>query len=256
MLDFLKTQKEGVEVRLTNDRRLTDALLKAGIEDPTTVSKLTISGTMTRIDFKFIRRKMYKTLQELDISKATLEEGKLKRGALAHCFALTSVSIPHWLTEITEGAFSNCNGLQTIEIPKSVTRIGELAFWGCTALTSITIPDSVTELEFRAFNNCTGLISVELPNSVVKIGGSAFGKCSNLVYITIPESVTDIGNGAFAHCINLKSINIPKSVINIGTWVFDGCETYVMVHPDNPVYTSIDGKLYSRFALSLKNNNQ
>jgi len=251
MLSFLNVQDENLEFRLTKERRLEQVMLIAGIDDPTSVTRLTILGTITKEDFKFIRRKMGKSLKELDISKATLEESKLKKGALANCFALTSVSIPNWLFEITEGAFSKCFSLQHIDIPKSVTIIGDLAFWRCSGLTSIQIPNSVVEIGFRAFNCCTGLTSVELPDSVVKIGGNAFGRCTRLVNINIPESVTEIGNGAFAGCTNLASIYIPPTTLKVGGWAFDNCNAFITVHPDNPVYTSIDGKLYSRYFLSL-----
>ena len=250
MFNFLKTQKDATTVRLTPQRRLDQALLKAGIEDPTSITKLVISGTVTRLDFKFIRKKMSKSLQELDLSNATLEDGKFKHGALARCVALTSVTIPNWITEIGEGALSNCINLKSFIIPQSVTIIGELAFWGCVSLTSIIIPNSVKELQFRAFNN-TGLTSVELPNSLAKIGGSAFGKCANLTSVTIPDSITVIGNGAFSNCTSLVSVDIPASVTDIGICAFDGCDAVINVHPDNPVYESPKGKLVSKFALEM-----
>lgn len=251
MLNIFKTTKDNLAVRLTNQRRLAQVLINEGIDTPTSITKLTISGTMTRDDFKFIRRKMGKTLQKIDISNATLEEGKLKWGGFSRCVALTSVSLPNWITEIGESAFNNCVSLQSITIPKSVTIIGELAFWYCTGLTSIIIPDSVTELQFRAFNSCKGLTSVVIPNSVVKIGGSAFGNCTGLTSINIPNSVAEIGNGAFAGCISLASITIPKTTTSIGSWVFDGCDPVVTVHPDNTVYESFKGKLVSKFAKEM-----
>jgi hypothetical protein len=256
MLNFFKTQKDGVTVRLTSQRRLDHALLNEDIEDPALVTKLTIGGTMTKADFKYIHKKMSKTLQELDIFNATWEEGKLKKGVFARCIALTSIILPNWITEISECAFSNCISLKSITIPFAVTKIGELAFWGCTALTTVILPNSVTELEFRAFNNCTGLTSIVLPKSLVKIGGSAFGKCVALTSVTIPKSVIEIGNGTFAHCTGLDSIFIPKSVTKIGDWVFEGCNLAVTVDPDNPVYTVDDGKLITRFYLSIKNKNK
>jgi hypothetical protein len=251
MFHLMKTKSDHLTVRLTPQRRLDQALLNAGIEDPTSVTKLTIAGTMTREDFKLIRKKMAKNLQELDISQATLEDGKLKRKALTRCVALTSVVIPNWINEIGDGVFSCCYNLKSIHIPNSVTRIGELAFWCCSSLTSINIPNSVTEIDFRAFNSCTDLTLVILPNSIVKIGSSAFGRCTGLISINIPDSVTTIGNGAFSNCTSLKAISIPKTTINIGLFVFDGCDAIVTVHPDNPVYLCENGKLISRFAIEM-----
>jgi hypothetical protein len=54
----------------------------------------------------------------------------------------------------------------------------------------------------------------------------------------------------------LTSITIPESVTEIGNWIFEGCEPYVSVHPNNPVYTSVDGKLFTRFSLTINKNGQ
>jgi len=245
-----ETQNGNAAVNLTNRLRLERALYEAGIENVASIMRLTITGVLDKEDFKYIRKKMGKTLRELDISGALFEGNKLRNGALAYCAALTSVAIPETIVEIGDGALSNCTGLKSFHIPEAVAKIGELAFWGCTGLTSITIPNAVTTIEFRAFNSCANLTSVVIPNSVVKIGGSAFGKCTNLASVVIPNSVVEIGNGAFAHCINLASIAIPESVAKIGEWVFEGCTVYVALHPDNPCYTSKNGELLKKEILA------
>ena len=242
MFNFLKTQKDDFTARLTPERNLAQAISEAKIESLTSITKLTIVGTMTKADFKFICKKLSKSLQELDISNASWEEKKLRRGAFARCIGLNSVTLPNWITEISDCAFSHCISLKSVTIPQSVTEIGDLAFWGCVGLYSVVIPDSVTAIGFRAFNN-TGLTSVQIPNSVVKIGGNAFGWCVDLATVTLPDSLVEIGNGAFSGCTGLTAIDIPKSVTKIGEWIFEGCELFVTVHPDNPFYASIDGKL-------------
>jgi hypothetical protein len=59
-----------------------------------------------------------------------------------------------------------------------------------------------------------------VPDSVVKIGDYAFWACNLLTSVTISASVIKIGRKAFSKCYNL---------------------TTIMVHPDNPVYTSENG---------------
>ena len=84
----------------------------------------------------------------------------------------------------------------------------------------------------------------------------------------IPDGVKIIVNYAFRDCIELTSIAIPKSVVEIGKWVFtfwnsgeevtgeDGktsswagyCDlpAQIIVHPENPVYASENGKLIEK----------
>ena len=170
--------KISVSVRLTPKNRLNQALKEAGIENPATVSKLTVSGTLDYHDFGYIRAKMNKTLQELDMSKATIE-GNV---------------------------------------------IGEWFFRDCS------------------LSCCPGLISVIIPDSVVEIGKWAFSHCSGLTSVYIPDSVVAIGDDVFLRCSALKSVNIPRGVAEIGEKNFSH-NVFVTVHPDNPTYTSVNGKL-------------
>ena len=105
------------------------------------------------------------------------------------------------VTTIGEWAFAHCYNLTSITIPDSVTTIGECAFQGCSSLTSVTIGDSVTTIGERAFWDCSSLTSVTIGDSVTTIGWCAFMDCSSLTSITIPDSVTTIDEGAFYNCI-------------------------------------------------------
>jgi hypothetical protein len=105
-----------ITVTLTPELRLEQALKDAGVKDPATVTGLTLAGSPTDDDFKYIRKKMRKTLQELDMNNASI-------------------------TEIGEWTFEGCYGLTSIAIPESVIEIGENAFEDCSA--SITVyPDN------------------------------------------------------------------------------------------------------------------
>ena len=110
------------------------------------------------------------------------------------------------------GAFENCAALTEVTIPNSVTEISDYAFSGCTALMSVTIPDSVTSIGKRAFYWCDSLTSVTLPSSVTSIDEYTFSRCGKLTNITIPNSVTSINYGAFSCCSSLTSVTIPESV--------------------------------------------
>ena len=64
--------------------------------------------------------------------------------------------------------------------------------------------------------------------------------------VTIPDNVTAINKDVFARATHrIEYVLIPKSVINIDENAFYGCEKlYIEVDTDNPVYKSMDGKLY------------
>ena len=112
----------------------------------------------------------------------------------------------------------------TYAIPQGIEIIGGYAFRRCTSLTSIFIPDSVTSIEFSAFDGCSSLTSITIPDSVTSIGDSAFSRCSSLTNIFIPDSVTSIEGNPFARCQNID----------------------LVVSPDHPVFSTIDGVLFSK----------
>lgn len=90
--------------------------------------------------------------------------------------------------------------------------------------------------------------SVSIPSSVKVIGSGAFSSCSSLSSIIIPNGVTEIGSGAFISCTSLKSITIPSSATKISSSAFSNCTglTEINVDPNNPIYCSVDGVLYSK----------
>ena len=214
-------QNNHLKVCLTPEIRLAQALIDAGIENPAMLTKLTITGTLNIADCKYIRKKMNSSLQELDISKASIEENRIPKKAFEGCWALLSVIMPDTVTEIRKNAFGFCTGLTSIIIPNSVTEIGELAFYYCSGLTSIVIPNSVIKIRFRAFAKCASLISIVIPDSVIKIESGAFGECTGLTSLTLPDTDIEIGNYAFANCTSLTSFVIPQRVVRIGEGAFD-----------------------------------
>jgi len=76
------TPNTKITVTLTAELRLEQALKQAGVEDPATVTNLTVSGTLTDVDFGHIRENMRETLHELDICDASIDAVKIPRSAL------------------------------------------------------------------------------------------------------------------------------------------------------------------------------
>jgi len=155
-------RKNNFTLTLTPELRLEQALAEAGIEDPATVIKLTVAGTINGEDFRYIREKMGKTLQTLDMSNASIENNRIERRCFLLCTGLTAVTIPDSVVEIGERAFDCCYGLKSFAIPDSVVEIGKGAFYCCESLTSIVISDSVIKIRKAAFVG-TGLASDNIP---------------------------------------------------------------------------------------------
>jgi len=64
----------------------------------------------------------------------------------------------------------------------------------------------------------------------------------NLISVILPDTVTEISGKIFFHCTSLTSVTIPRSLTGIDKDAFNRRVLFT-VHPDNPVYTSKNGKL-------------
>jgi len=218
-----------------------------------TITKLTLAGTIDARDFKTMRDDM-PLLSEVDISGVTIAaytgtEGTVKGSKTypanavpedAFYYAsvdygkkLTCIQLPLNLVSIGDEAFEYCTKLSgTLTIPSSVTSIGEYAFWGCK-YSSVFISSAVLLIGNGAFNGIINSITVDPLNpNYSSIDGVLFNKIQTIILqcptsrlgnYTIPSSVATIGNGAFALCEGLTSIILPPSVQVVGFDAFEGC---------------------------------
>ena len=217
--------------------------------------------------------------QSVAYNKKTYSVTSIGDEAFAHCYDLTSVTIPESVTTIGESAFYYCSGLTEVMIPHSVTSIGSGPFAYCLGLQSIVvtegnasysssegvlfnkdktaliqcpggksgaymIPSSVTTIGVEAFFGCSGLTSVTIPNSVTVIESETFSSCFGLTEMTIPNSVKTIGEGAFSSCTGLTSVAIGNSVSTIENEAFAYCSELASVMIPNSV-TSIGSEAFA-----------
>ena len=108
------TTNSSITVALTPELRLEQALKQAEVEKPAKVTQLTVAGTITNDDFKYIRKKMSRTLKELDMSEASIEDNKI--GYKTFTARLTSINIPDSVTAIDAYEFDKLESLININV--------------------------------------------------------------------------------------------------------------------------------------------
>jgi len=106
-----------ISVCMTPEIRIFKALKEVGVEDPKSIVKLTISGKMTQTDLRYIAKKMGKTLLELDMGDASIEDNYISEEAFEGLIALTSVVLPKSVERIESEVFVYLSELECVGIP-------------------------------------------------------------------------------------------------------------------------------------------
>jgi len=271
-----------ITVNLTPTIRLHQALRyeeDVSDDDLASIEKLTVTGMVTEADFEHIREKMGKTLHELDMGDAVVEDGAIPEEAFADCTGLRSVIIPDSVKVIKDWAFA-CSALTAVAIPKSVVVIQAGAFADCENLTSIAVHP-----ENPAYASDDGVLLDKDKTVLIFYPPQRQGKYA------IPESVTTIAAGAidenilycsddddyefsltyslFAKTVDIWDNTQPRLEIVVKStdtslyfpseWDYEAynnifAEDYEVffnisafaVHPDNPKYASDSGVLFNR----------
>ncbi|MGE5429256.1 MAG: leucine-rich repeat protein [Methylococcaceae bacterium] len=234
-------------------------------DDLSTVSNLTITGTIDARDFRFMRDKLV-YITQLDLSQVKIVAYKgidgtydymdieypadripqyaFKPWETAIKLNLSTIIFPTSLKSIGMCAFDGCSNLQSITIPSAIKKIEAASFRDCISLKSLIIPSTVDTIDNMAFSGCKGLTSIGLPSTLSYLGAQAFGFCTGLTSVTIPSSLKVLGS-AFAYCTGLTQINIPKTVESLEYGAFEGCTGLTSVTIPQAV-TKIQGYAFSK----------
>jgi hypothetical protein len=133
------------------------------VGERTTVTDLTLTGTIDARDFKFMRDTLT-VLAKLDLSAVNIAA----YGGTSGTF--TTSYWDYGVNAIPQQAFYSGTGyskLSSILLPTSLTGIEDGAFGNCTLLTSIIIPATVTYLGGGGvFHNCTILKYIQFNNPI------------------------------------------------------------------------------------------
>ncbi|MBR3418096.1 MAG: leucine-rich repeat domain-containing protein, partial [Oscillospiraceae bacterium] len=118
---------------------------------------------------------------------------------------------------------------------------GRLTISGTGASNPTAYPDS----NWDRYANSIREVVIE--QGITEIGSCSFSYCPQLTSVSIPDSVTSIGYSAFNNCANLTSLTLPASVTSLQrSFAYETGIQAITVDPENPVYCSADGVVFSK----------
>lgn len=186
-----------------------EGTLSTLLENPQSVERLVLTGTINDRDLKFIRT--LPNLREIDLHK-------LKN------------------KQMGDSAFYGMQKLEYARLPKKLVRLGVSAFEGCTNLSNIQFSDYMEKVPDRMLKDCPSLDKINIYNSrILSIGKGAFMN-SGVRIIPLPKELRTIEMTAFANCKRLEMIYIPQWVNEIGNLAFANCTMLrtIEVRTENP----------------------
>lgn len=172
---------------------------------------------------------------------------------------VTALTIPIYVTDISEGALSGCSALRELTLPFVGARralgtlyeqypfgyiFGKDAYDGSVATTqtfyhryptsledeTYYIPEGLTSVAVLdgdilrgAFSECSGLENVRIGSGVGTIGIYAFKNCTALTELSLGSGVRAVDAYAFSGCTALTELEVPISVDYVGDGAFSGC---------------------------------
>ena len=214
------------------------------------IESIAVEGPVNEDDFNTMWEATFNGhLKNIDLEKATVENGKIPDEALFHIDAQVN-----WETMVITTTW-----LEKLILPDGVTEIGEFGVAYATALKEIKFPKTLQTIGNAAFTDCISLTAeqLEFPESLSVIGKQAFYQCRGLTgKITLPSSLKAIVCGAF-YCCKISEINFPQSLEYLGCMAFANSALEKAILPDNCTLCSEGGQFYNIWTLAeahLPNN--
>ena len=161
--------------------------------------------------------------------------------------ALSELNLPDSITEIGDYCFSGAKALKIFDCPDALTKIGTYAFNGAVSLEDINYNDAIKTIGSYAYMGCSSLTEVVLPGTLTSIGDYLFYNCPNVTKITAEEGVTRLRYQLWCQYGNskLEEIVIPSTATSVTFMNYAHLDKYT-ISPDNKVYCSVDGVVFSK----------
>ena len=184
--------------------------------------------------------------KELDLSSLPFET--IGRFACYNNKDLQSIIFPQSLRVIGDYAFADCENLQKVTFPQHMERLGRNCFQS-TELTSVEVPEGIKEIPLECFEY-TPVKEVKLPSTLRTLKYRAFTfYYEEGVEVHIPEGVVSIESESL---LGVRKVYLPSTLRKIDDdFYYDSIvETgeeyvpFIVVHPDNPYFTSDRGQLH------------
>jgi len=212
--------------------------------EKTTVTDLTITGSLDARDFKCLRDEL-SVLSVLDLRNVSIVAYSGNDGTFPSSWGFAEYPeniLPQYAfnKDVTIGKLS----LKQVELPLSIHTIGNFAFQYCANLTDVSLPESLTSIGNNAFYSCTSLKNFIIPDNVTSIGSSAYQFCHAITSITFGSKLNEIGNQAFYECHNLKIIdckNTDAPVLLVNPFGFTYLSMVYVPAQSINTYRSADG---------------
>lgn len=247
------TAREYITVHVNEGEYLGDVIKSMGIEDPSLIKNLKLTGCTDRKDnFAYIHEHM-PYLEAIHMKELRTKNMPSYNPRIWNENSVDAYNQPYWADDYLPGdcgssdpdddsyssgyrgraAFEHMIFLQYVVWPDSLKGIGDHAFAGCPLRGSLVFPEGLKHIGNNAFsayshkaNNLTG--ELYIPSSVEYIGDEAFGRndsWSNNEYTTyltgevvLPHRMKYLGR-AFENCPRLTGqIRIPEGLTELNTF--------------------------------------
>lgn len=211
------TAREYITVHVNEGEFIGDVLKRMGIEDPSEIKNLKLTGCFTdRSNFDYIHGNIpfLEAINMKELRTKGLEGGDdfIPWASFNRMENLQYVVWPDHLKGIAYAAFSGCSLRGNLIFPEGTTYIGDESFTNIRTLTGeLYIPSTVEYIGGGAFENTNLQGEVVLPPTMKFLGGGAFGNCTRLTgTIHIPDGLTEVNT--FAAPNMTGDVIIPQGV--------------------------------------------
>ncbi|MCH5186762.1 MAG: leucine-rich repeat protein [Oscillospiraceae bacterium] len=214
--------------------------------------------------------------------------GKVGDMAFKGCDKLMEVKLGEGIAELGRGVFTECTSLEGLTLPESLAFMGAEVFNGCSSLKEITLPEGLELIGEHCLGQ-SGVTEIYIPAGVKNLSAEVFDWADNLAYIHIdpdhpgfyddngvmysktepslkfypvarPDAEYTVLPGTqsvnlcfYSERSYLKKLILPSSLTGLDRHSFRYAASLEAIEmaQDNPLYTSVDGVVYSKDGKTL-----